>query len=67
MGWTRYGLAMYICAILNMIYAFYSLAREEPYLSIILLSNFFILIYSVANLEAERTERVDGFESIAPD
>ncbi|MGQ9679822.1 MAG: hypothetical protein ACUVV4_03540 [Candidatus Bathyarchaeia archaeon] len=62
MKWTRHGLAMYIGSILNMVYAFYSLAREEPYLSIILLSNFYIMIYAVANLEAERSERIEEFE-----
>lgn len=62
MKWIRYGLAMYIGSILNMVYAFYSLAREEPYLSIILLSNFYIMIYAVANLEAERSERIEEFE-----
>lgn len=62
MKWIRYELAMYIGSILNMVYAFYSLAREEPYLSIILLSNFYIMIYAVANLEAERSERIEEFE-----
>ncbi|MBS7620089.1 hypothetical protein KEJ21_05535 [Candidatus Bathyarchaeota archaeon] len=66
MGWTKYGLAMYIGAILNMIYAFYSLAREEPFLSIILLSNFYIMIYSVANLEAEYSEKIGEAETAVP-
>lgn len=63
MGWTKYGLAMYIGATLNMVYAFYSLVREEPFLSIILLSNFYIMMYSVANLEAEHSDKIKEAET----
>lgn len=57
MGWTRHGLALYVCGALNLIYAFYSLARGEPILAIILLVTYLINIYAVAIIEDEEPEK----------
>jgi hypothetical protein len=54
MAWTRLGLALYICAILNLCYAFYSLTQVNLINTVISLATYLILIYAVAIIEDER-------------
>jgi len=53
MAWTRLGLALYICAILNLCYAFYSLTQVNLINTVISLATYLILIYAVAIIEDE--------------
>ena len=53
MAWTRHGFALYICAILNLLYGFYSVVRGEAVLTAIAISTYLIVIYAVAAIEEE--------------
>lgn len=63
MSWTRLGLVMYICAILNYCYVFYSYIQKTVMYSyiqknfintIISTATYLILIYAVAHIEEEQ-------------
>lgn len=52
-GWDHLGLVMYVYAILNFCYAFYSYIRMDLINTIICIATYLILIYAVANIEKD--------------
>ncbi|RLI10137.1 hypothetical protein DRO42_02280 [Candidatus Bathyarchaeota archaeon] len=53
MAWTRLGFALYLCAIVNFLYAFYSLTQLNIINTVISTTTYLLLIYAVAIIEEE--------------
>jgi len=53
MAWTRLGLVIYICAILNYCYGFYSFIQMNLVNTIISTVTFLLMMYAVAIIEEE--------------
>jgi len=53
MSWTRLGLVIYVCAILNYCYGFYSFIQMNFINATISTATYLVLIYAVSIIEEE--------------
>jgi uncharacterized MnhB-related membrane protein len=53
LSWTRLGLTLYIFAIINLCYAFYSVTEQNLINSTISLATYLVLVIASAHLEEE--------------